>query len=232
MPSALSPDGCLRLVIFDCDGVLIDSEGSSCRLVAQSAAELGLHVPPDEAVERFGGKALSGLKLELESETGVRLPDDWCRHMQQRFIAAFSRDVSVIDGTHEMLDAVARLGIPVRVGSNSSIGEMDAKFGTTGLQQRFEGRIHSAADMGIPKPAPDVYLHAAAMEKVAPADCVVLEDSDTGARAALRAGMTCVLLRPLSRPAPDWPGLIRIESLAEFAPLLRRALVEQARKAS
>ncbi|GBR09275.1 HAD family hydrolase [Acetobacter oeni] len=230
MTSALSPDGSLRLVIFDCDGVLIDSESTSCRIVAQAAREAGLDVADEDAVDRFAGKALPVLKQEIEQATGHALPSDWTAQLKARFIEAFGRNVDVIDGTHAMLEAVKALSLPVRVGSNSSIAEMDAKFGATGLQETLAGRIHSAVDMNAPKPAPDVYLHAAAEEGVKPENCVVLEDSDTGARAAIIAGMTCVLLRKKNEPAPDWPGLVRIETLSEFPPLLATALTAQRKR--
>mgnify|MGYP000873732146 CR=1 FL=1 len=230
MTSALSPDGTLRLVIFDCDGVLIDSEGVSCRIIAQLARDLGVPVSDEEAVPRFGGKALVEIKRELEQACGATLSDDWVQAIKMQFIEAFGREAGVIDGTYDMLDAVQALGLPVRVGSNSSMAEMDAKFGSAGLQERLNGRIHSAVDMNAPKPAPDVYLHAAAEEGVKPENCVVLEDSDTGARAAIIAGMTCVLLRPEDQPAPAWPGLLRIGALSEFPVLLETALRVQARK--
>ncbi|NHO32723.1 HAD family hydrolase [Acetobacter fallax] len=232
MTSALSPDGSLRLVIFDCDGVLIDSEGTSCRIVAEVAREAGLTVSDDDAVERFGGKALPELRREIEQASGKSLSDDWAQVMKERFIAAFAQRVEVIDGTHDMLDAVEALGLPVRVGSNSSVAEMDTKFGATGLQDRLAGRIHSAVDMNAPKPAPDVYLQAAAEEGLKPENCVVLEDSDTGARAAIVAGMACVLLRPRSEPAPAWPGLVRIEKLSEFPVLLANVLAVQDQRRS
>ncbi|GBQ86923.1 phosphatase [Acetobacter nitrogenifigens DSM 23921 = NBRC 105050] len=107
------------------------------------------------------------------------------------------------------------------------MAEMDVKFRVTGLYDRLDGRIHSARDMKKPKPDPDVYLYAASLEGVTPAECVVLEDSDTGARAALAAGMTCVLLRPAQESAPYEDNLIRIETLKEFQPILENALFSQ-----
>ncbi|NHN89084.1 HAD family hydrolase [Acetobacter conturbans] len=228
MTSALEPNGRLRLVIFDCDGVLIDSEGLSCRLIAGAAREAGLAVSDEEAVTRFGGKALPLLKGEIEKESGCRLPDDWSFAMRDRFVDAFSQSVETIKGAREMLEQVLALELPVRVGSNSSMLEMDAKFSGSGLGELLDqDRIHSAIDMQKPKPSPAVYLHAAAQEGVQPAACVVLEDSDTGAKAALDAGMTCVLLRAQGQPVPDWPGLVRISKLSEFSVILKHALETQ-----
>ncbi|GBQ82388.1 phosphatase [Gluconacetobacter johannae DSM 13595] len=229
LPRAVRPDGRLRLVIFDCDGVLIDSEGLSCRAVARELRQIGLDLDDEAAVHRFAGKALTAIKIEAEAETGRALPADWAATMQGKLVELMRREARTIDGAHGMLTAVVGLDLPVRVGSNSSIAEMDVKFGRTGLDRFVADRIHSARDMGKPKPDPAVYLHAAAIEGVAPDDCIVLEDTDTGARAAQAAGMACVLLRPLDHPAPDWPGLFRIGHLSEFAPFLERILVSQGR---
>lgn len=229
MTTALSPDGSLRLVIFDCDGVLIDSERVCCRLIAADARRLGLDVPDEKAVGTFGGKALPVIREDLERESGKTLPEDWTEKKKKEFITSFRKTADVIDGAPQMLEAVRALGLPVRVASNSSHEEMEAKFTTADFLRYFEGRIHSAVQMNAPKPAPDVYLQAAKEEGVQPAECVVLEDSDTGARAAVAAGMTCVLLRAADAPAPDWPGLVRIEKLSEFPVLLRNALHAQGR---
>lgn len=225
--SALSPEGRLRLVIFDCDGVLVDSEATSCRIVAEAAREAGLDVPDEAAVARFAGRALSSIQTDIEEAIGSSLGENWCLTIQDRFVQAFGHGVDLVDGAHAMLDGVINLGLPVRVGSNSSMAEMDVKFRVTGLYDRLEGRIHSARDMKKPKPDPDVYLYAAALEGVTPAECVVLEDSDTGARAALAAGMTCVLLRPAQESAPYEDNLIRIETLKEFQPILENVLFSQ-----
>ncbi|ACI51686.1 HAD-superfamily hydrolase, subfamily IA, variant 3 [Gluconacetobacter diazotrophicus PA1 5] len=228
LPRSVRPDGRLRLVIFDCDGVLIDSEGPSCRVVARELRQIGVELDDEAAVERLAGRALTRIKTEMEAETGRVLPDDWAAVVQQKLVELMQREARVIDGAHGMLTAVIGLDLPVRVGSNSSIAEMDVKFARTGLDRFVADRIHSARDMGKPKPDPAVYLHAAEIEGVAPDECIVLEDTDTGASAARAAGMACVLLRPLDLPAPDWPGLFRIAHLSEFAPLLERILAAQA----
>jgi beta-phosphoglucomutase-like phosphatase (HAD superfamily) len=228
LPRSVRPDGRLRLVIFDCDGVLIDSEGPSCRVVAQELRQIGIDYDDDEAVHRLAGRALTRIKTEAEAETGRLLPDDWVMVVQHKLVDLMRREARVIDGAHGMLTAVIGLDLPVRVGSNSSIAEMDVKFARTGLDRFVADRVHSARDMGKPKPDPAVYLHAAEIEGVAPDDCIVLEDTDTGASAARAAGMACVLLRPLDLPAPDWPGLFRIAHLSEFAPFLERILAAQA----
>ncbi|WP_281701921.1 HAD family phosphatase [Acetobacter malorum] len=224
---ALSPEGQLKLVIFDCDGVLVDSEQTCCRISAEEARAAGLNIPAEKAVDEFSGMALPEIQKDIEKKTGKSLGSDWANRVQKRFVEAMKKGVEPIDGVHAMLDGVKKLGLPVRVGSNSSVEEMDAKFIATDMTHYFTNRVHSARDMGVPKPRPDVYLHAAEQEGVAPANCVVLEDSNTGARAAVDAGMMCVLLRFGSEPVPEWPNLVRIRHLSEFVPLLQKALQSQ-----
>ncbi|GAN55358.1 HAD family hydrolase [Tanticharoenia sakaeratensis] len=225
--NALDPNGQLRMVIFDCDGVLIDSEGPSCLMVADVARSYGMDVPDAEAVPRFAGKALDTVRREIERATGRVLPDDFLAVMQARLVTLMEAQAEPIDGVERMLDGIVALGLPFRVGSNSSIPEMVAKFARTGLSGYFEDNVHSARDMGHPKPSPAVYLHAAAVEGITPEDCVVIEDSDTGARAAEAAGMACVMLRHGASPLPDLQGLVRIEHLDELVPLLRDTLERQ-----
>ncbi|MBS1075376.1 HAD family phosphatase [Gluconobacter sp. Dm-73] len=231
MTTALDPAGQLKLVIFDCDGVLVDSEGPSCRATAEFARSKGLSISDEEAHERFAGMALPQIVTELEHEIGHALPAETAVMLRENLVQMMQKIAEPVGGAPEMLAGVRSLGLPVRVGSNSSVREMEAKFEKTGMSQYFpENRVHSANDMGCPKPAPDVYLYAAKVEGVLPESCVVIEDSDTGAEAAWKAGMACVLLRPEDMPAPPfWPveGAVRIAHLDELVPLLRRTLESQ-----
>lgn len=228
LPAALRPDGALKLVIFDCDGVLIDSEGPSCRMIARSLREHGRTISDEDAVHRFAGHALTALKHEIEQAEGITLPADWPAQMQRNLVSLMRNEAETIEGAPAMLRGVAALGLPYRIGSNSSVQEMEAKFGRTGLDALIVPTcIHSARDMGCPKPDPAVYLAAAQAQGVPPGECIVLEDTETGARAARSAGMGCVLLRSAELPAPSWPGLLRIAHLDEFVPLLRRITASQ-----
>ncbi|GBQ12189.1 HAD family hydrolase [Swaminathania salitolerans] len=219
---ALSPRGRLALVIFDCDGVLIDSEGPTCRLIASFARERGIALSDDAAEARFAGMALGAVKAELEAESGRALGDSFVQDMQDRFVSLMAREAVAIPGARDALAGVAALGLGIRVGSNSSWPEMEAKFARTGLMSFLDrSRIHSARDMMRPKPDPFVFLHAAGEEGVSPERCVVIEDSDTGVRAAHDAGMACILLRDSdTMPPVSWPGLRRIRHLDALGPLL------------
>ncbi len=185
----------LRLLILDCDGVLIDSEPPSNRLIAQECRARGLAITDGQAMLRFAGKALQQIAAELQLDDRIELPLDWSGRMHGRLMAMLEQEAVLIDGAREMLEAMHRLGLPVRVASNSSHEEMEVKFRRTGLDHLLRGRLHSARDVARPKPWPDLFLIAAAAEGVDPRSCLVVEDSDTGVLAAQAAGMACAVLR-------------------------------------
>ncbi|QEH95801.1 HAD family hydrolase [Gluconobacter thailandicus] len=231
MTTALDPKGQLKLVIFDCDGVLVDSEHASCQATAEFARSLGLNISDEAAHDRFSGKALPQVVEELEHELGRSLPENTALKMRDNLVRLMQKTAEPVEGASEMMHGIRDLGVPFRVGSNSSVTEMDAKFERTGMTHFFpEDRVHSANDMNEPKPSPEVYLYAAKAERVLPENCVVIEDSDTGAEAARRAGMSCVLLRADGLPNPSFwpvPGFVRINHLSQLVPLLRNTLERQ-----
>ncbi|QDH14384.1 HAD family phosphatase [Formicincola oecophyllae] len=216
------------MVIFDCDGVLVGGEHLSNALMAEEARKYGWPLSDEEAARIFSGGELAKIGERIAEHTGKKLPADWGLMMQKRIATMMKTEAETIDGAEKMLQDVKNLGLPIAVGSNSSGEEMEAKFSSTGLDEIIPAdAIHSARDLNVPKPRPDVYLHAAANEGVKPENCIVLEDSDPGAEAARKAGMACVLLRPLDEPAPEWPGLLRISHLDQFVPLLKKIMAEQ-----
>jgi HAD superfamily hydrolase (TIGR01509 family) len=212
----------VALVIFDCDGVLVDSEAATCGLCAQAAREAGMTVSDEDSIDTFSGMALPLIRTMIERETGTTLAPDWTAMMQARFVAAMGQSAKPVPGVYAMLDTVRAMGLPMRVGTNSSMEEMTVKFAATNLGPYFGDRIHSAVDVGAPKPRPDIYLTAARHEGVPPHACVVLEDSLPGAQAALAAGMTCVMLVEAGKDPPDLSGVLRIEHLSEFPTVLER----------
>jgi HAD superfamily hydrolase (TIGR01509 family) len=212
----------VALVIFDCDGVLVDSEAATCGLCAQAAREAGMAVSDEDSIVTFSGMALPLIRTMIERETGTTLAPDWTAMMQARFVAAMGQSAKPVPGVYAMLDTVRAMGLPMRVGTNSSMEEMTVKFAATNLGPYFGDRIHSAVDVGAPKPRPDIYLTAARHEGVPPHACVVLEDSLPGAQAALAAGMTCVMLVEAGKNPPDLSGVLRIEHLSEFPMVLER----------
>ena len=190
----------IGMVIFDCDGVLIDSEALCDRVVAASITEQGWAITPEECHRRFLGLSFYDMVPLIESQTGKILGNDWVENVVQRLTIVLAREVEPIPGAMEALSGVTALGLPWRIASNSSHTEMNAKFARVGWSHLVRGRVHSAAEIiargGRGKPAPDVFLEAAAMEGIDPSRCLVVEDSAAGAQAARAAGMACLGYSP------------------------------------
>lgn len=183
------------LVIFDCDGVLIDSEGVASAVVAADLSALGWEMTMAEAQELFLGMSITDMEPMIEARLGRRMGPVWRDGLAAKLVVALGEQARVVPGARAVLLGVTGLGLPWRVASNSSDEEMAVKFARTGLADLVAGRCHSAASVialgGRPKPAPDLYLAAAAAQGVAPARCVVLEDSKVGVTGAVKAGMVC-----------------------------------------
>lgn len=185
-----------RAVIFDCDGVLVDSEAMTFDLLASDLQAHGLDLPRAEMERIFLGGTIPGGHLKARS-LGARLPDDWVAGFYARLYALLAAGTPLVPDIPEVLDALEAAGIPFAVGSNGTDHKMQITLGQhPGLMARFGGRLFSGQTLGAPKPAPDLYLHAARALGCAPADCVVVEDSPLGARAAAAAGMRCFGFAP------------------------------------
>ncbi len=190
----------LRLVIYDCDGVLVDSEPVANRVCAEEISILGWKMTAEESHARFLGMSLSDMRPVIEAELGRPVPADWVAHLADRLVQALSREAVLVDGAEAALRATSALGLDWRIASNSGPEELRAKFARTGLSALVAGRVHSANEViargGRGKPSPDLFLAAAAASGIAPEACVVVEDSVTGIRAARAAGMTCLAFVP------------------------------------
>ncbi len=201
----------LRLVIFDCDGVLVDSEPVVNRVVAAELTHLGWPMTGAECQVRFLGLSLTTMMPLIEMQLGRALPAGWDQALEDRLVTVLAEEVELIPGAAAMLADTTRLGLPWRVASNSSHAELNAKFGRNGLADIVAGRLHSHHDVPRGKPAPDLFLAAAAAEGVPPQACIVIEDSVPGVRAAMAAGMTCLGF------SPDGDGAhLRAEGAAPF----------------
>jgi HAD superfamily hydrolase (TIGR01509 family) len=176
------------LVLFYCDGVLVDSEHITSRILRDDLAVHGLDVPVAQIDELFVGGTMAGV-MHTARSMGAALPDDWLDHIYDRVFSALGEQCEPIPGIERVLDALDAAGISYAVGSNGPIAKMDVTLRCTGLWSRFEGRVYSAHDCAASKPAPDVYLKGAADAGIAQARCAVIEDSATGARAGVAAGM-------------------------------------------
>ena len=175
-----------ELVIFDCDGVLVDSERIAIRVEAEFLAELGWPLTEAEIIERFMGHTSEYMDQAIEFQLGSRLPRDWKDQFDRRYREAFAAELVPVDGVLEALD---QLTIPACVASSGSHDKLRFTLGHTGLYERFEGRIFSGYEVANGKPAPDLFLHAAAGMGAEPARCAVVEDTRYGVEAARAAGM-------------------------------------------
>jgi HAD superfamily hydrolase (TIGR01509 family) len=175
-----------ELVIFDCDGVLVDSERIAIRVEAEFLAELGWPLTEAEIVERFMGHTSEYMDEAIEAQLGSRLPQDWKDQFHRRYRDAFAAELVPVEGILEVLD---QLTVPTCVASSGSHDKLRFTLGHTGLYERFEGRIFSGYEVANGKPAPDLFLHAAARMGADPARCAVVEDTLYGVLAARAAGM-------------------------------------------
>jgi HAD superfamily hydrolase (TIGR01509 family) len=178
-----------RLVIFDCDGVLVDSEPIAMRILLETLEAEGLSLDPPTGYDRFLGRSLADTREILAADFGIRLTDAALEEMRQRLYAAFRVELVLTGGVGE---ALADLALPFCVASSSQPERIRLSLAVTGLLPRFDGRIFSASMVAHGKPAPDLFLHAAAAMGFAPGDCLVVEDSPAGIRAAHAGGMRVV----------------------------------------
>ncbi|MFR9788470.1 HAD family hydrolase [Streptomyces sp. MB22_4] len=175
-----------ELVIFDCDGVLVDSERIAVRLQVALGAELGWPLSEAEVVGRFIGRSHAVIREQVADRLGASVAAVWAERFEQLHREAVDAELAPVDGLVEALDAIT---LPTCVASSGSHDKMRHTLGRTGLYERFAGRIHSASEVARGKPAPDLFLHAARSMGVDPEACVVVEDSEPGVRAARAAGM-------------------------------------------
>jgi HAD superfamily hydrolase (TIGR01509 family) len=178
------------LVIFDNDGVLVDSEPISNRLLAEYLTELGHPTSYEDSIRDYMGSAMHRVHDLVLERTGKRLPDDFDDVFHARVFAAFERELKPVPGIVAVLEKLAADGTPYCVASSGSHERIRVGHRTTGLDRWFDdARIFSSQDVGRGKPAPDLFLHAARRMGVEPARCVVVEDSPLGVQAAVAAGM-------------------------------------------
>ena len=215
-------DGPFELVIFDCDGVLVDSERIAVRVEAELLAELGWPLSQAEIVERCMGRTSEYMDEAIEAQLGSRLPGDWRDQFQRRYREAFAAELVPVDG---VLDALDQIAVPTCVASSGSHDKLRFTLGHTGLYERFEGRIFSGYEVANGKPAPDLFLHAAARMGAGPARCAVVEDSLYGVLAARAAGMRVIGYAGGLTPADRLEGeaTVVFEDMRELPRLLADA---------
>ncbi len=176
------------LLIFDCDGVLVDSEGLSCQLDAELLTEFGVPYTAEDVAREFIGVSLKDQIARIKGEHGITLPADFSERLNRRLFARFETDLKPIEGVRE---AILALPVPRCVASSSVPERIALSLRVTGLSDLFD-HIFSATQVPRGKPAPDLFLHAAAQMGVGAEECVVIEDSTAGVQAAVAAGMRII----------------------------------------
>jgi HAD superfamily hydrolase (TIGR01509 family) len=178
-----------ELVIFDCDGVLVDSEPISMRVLLETLATAGLQLDVETAYARFLGTSMKSICAKLAREDGIELDETALELLRRRLHAAFRAELQPIPGVAATLD---RLTLPFCVASSSQPERIELSLGVTGLEHHFTGKLFSASMVEHGKPAPDLFLHAARSMGMAPETALVVEDSPVGIAAARAAGMRVI----------------------------------------
>ena len=206
----------ISLVIFDCDGVLVDTERIAVRIDVAVLTELGWPMSEAEVVERFMGKSDAERTRLIEAHTGRKLPESWEAPFRHLYREAFAAELEPVPGILEALDAIT---LATCVASSGTHEKIRFTLGLTGLYDRFAGRIFSVDDVRRGKPAPDLFLHAASRMGAAPEQCAVVEDSPYGLQAARAAGDARLRLRrgPGAVRRPRRPKYLRVRRHARAA---------------
>jgi HAD superfamily hydrolase (TIGR01509 family) len=210
------------LVIFDCDGVLVDSERISNAVLAEALGALGLAISAEEAHDRYRGMFLSEIRADAERRLGSALPPDFVETFERDREEAFTAQLQPVPGAAAAVAEVKAMGCEVCVASQGKLAKTEHTLGLTGLRELFApDALFSAHSVGRGKPAPDLFLHAAAAMGSAPEESVVVEDTMIGVQAALAAGMRAIAY------APDGDvdgfraaGVETVGALGELPPLL------------
>lgn len=213
-----------RLVIFDCDGILVDTEGLGNRRLADWLTQAGYPITYEDCRRRFAGRSMVSIKAEVEAH-GVPLEGDFVERWNLALPDLFANGVEPVPYVRDFIGDVQAAGLAFCVATSARLTKMQITLGATGLLPLFEGRMFSATMVGKGKPAPDLFLHAAEALGFAPADCVVIEDSVPGTQAGIAAGMR--VFSYCGDPMADRDGLMAaggllfddMRALAGFIPI-------------
>lgn len=194
----------IQLIIFDCDGVLVDSERLAIKVDVQVLARLGWPIAEEEIIQRFVGVSDADFRQAIETRLGRRLPEDWEDEFKPLYRSAFAAELRPVDGIADALDQIT---VPSCVASSGTHEKMRYTLGLTGLYDRFRGRMFSATEVARGKPAPDLFIYAAERMGVPPTACVVVEDSVNGVAAGRAAGMRVLAYGGGVTPADKLTGV-------------------------
>ena len=178
-----------ELVIFDCDGVLVDSEPLANQVLRDALAREGLDLSLSQVISEFVGLSMNSVVSRAEEMMGHSLPADFLDRVQVETFEVFHRELTAVEGIHDVVAHLKEKGIKSCVASSGDFSKMEVTLGLTGLKEDFDGRIFSSSQVSRGKPWPDLYLFAADQMGIDPALCLVVEDSLPGVRGAVAAGM-------------------------------------------
>jgi HAD superfamily hydrolase (TIGR01509 family) len=213
------------LIIFDCDGVLVDSERLSIRIDALFLDRLGWPMTEQEVIDRFVGRSDADMLADIEAHIGGPISTDVHREFDRVYRETFEAELKPVDGIVEALDEIAAAGIRICVASSGGHAKIRRSLELTGLTRYFDDRIFSSADVVHGKPAPDLFLHAADRMGASPARCAVVEDSAFGVEAAIAAGMLAFAYAGGVTTADRLarPGVVVFDGMRELPALLEGA---------
>jgi HAD superfamily hydrolase (TIGR01509 family) len=190
------------LIIFDCDGVLIDSEIISARMLVAALADRGVTIDLAYVARHFLGRSYPVVMQTIRQDFGLDLPPAFEEDYRERLLEGFRQSLQIMPGVRDVLE---RLDVPFCVATSSSPRRVQTSLSLVGLWPIIQNRTFTASEVANGKPAPDLFLHAAARMGAAPAGCLVIEDSLTGIQAGLAAGMTVWRFTGGSHMGPDTP---------------------------
>lgn len=218
-----------QLVIFDCDGVVIDSEVISANVLIDKLALLGADIDMAFVQQHFLGCQFATVAEKIKRLLSISLPDDFEHQYREQLLIAFEHDLTVTQGVKDVL---ARLDVPCCIATSSSLARTTKALSVVGLTDVFAGRVFTASDVKHGKPAPDLFLHAANCMGVAPEHCLVIEDSFFGVSAAVAAKMPVIhyvggghisaQAHPVATAYPQVPVLTHWNIFAHLVPNIMR----------
>ena len=199
------------LVIFDCDGVLIDSESIACGAISETLADFGISMSQSEALDAFVGKSENDVRLDLRTR-GLEDYDNYVASWRENLYAAFATDLKTIPGIEALIE---QLEAPICVASNSSHERLERSLGTTSIWPHFSSRVYSAEDVEHPKPAPDLIQHCLSSCNARPETSIMIDDNASGLIAALAVGVTPIGFVDPNDPRPNREQIL-LEAGAEI----------------